>query len=122
MATDSKSRKTMSSLEQLQEFTTVVADTGEISAIKEYAAVLPCLLPSVPPSPRAPTRYTPTDATTNPSLLLKAAELDEYSSLVEDAVKRAKESGLSGKDQLEFAMDQLSVNFGLEILKIVPGT
>ena len=76
-----------SALEQLKEFTVIVADTGEFSAIKTYH---------------------PQDATTNPSLLLKAAILPEYKPLVDDAVTHALESGGSEHEQLDLAMDYLS--------------
>lgn len=75
--------------------TTIVADTGEIEEIK---------------------KYRPTDATTNPSLILKAAEMPAYHPLVEEAVKFGKKRG-----GLQDALDKVFVNFGLEILKIVPG-
>ena len=83
----------MNKLVQLREFSTVVADTGDIDAIG---------------------KYTPTDATTNPSLLLKAAGKKEYRHLIDKAVQAA------GGDS-ELLMDQLAVNFGKEILKIIPG-
>jgi transaldolase len=83
----------MNKLAQLRELSTVVADTGDIEAIG---------------------KYTPTDATTNPSLLLKAAGKKEYRHLIDTAVRAA------GGDS-ELLMDQLAVNFGNEILKIIPG-
>lgn len=83
----------MNKLARLREMSTVVADTGDIDAIG---------------------KYTPTDATTNPSLLLKAAEKSEYRHLVDKAVKAARGDS-------ELLMDQLAVNFGNEILKIIPG-
>ena len=91
----------MSQLEQLRKLTQIVADTGEINTIKEYK---------------------PQDATTNPSLIYKAAKLKEYEYLVDDAIKYAKESNKSTKEeQLSLCMDKLFVNFGVEILKIIPG-
>jgi len=81
-------------LEQLKKFTTVVADTGDFGAIKEF---------------------TPQDATTNPSLILKAAEMPEYKHLVEQAVVEKKGQGV------EAVLDRILILFGLEILKIVPG-
>jgi transaldolase len=87
----------MNKLEQLKSMTTVVADTGDIEAIKQYL---------------------PQDATTNPSLVYKAAQLPQYQSLIEDAAKRAK---LQDGDTLENALDILSVKLGVEILKTVPG-
>ena len=83
----------MNKLAQLRAMSTVVADTGDIDAIG---------------------KYTPTDATTNPSLLLKAAGKSEYRHLIDRAVKAAR-------GDRELLMDQLSVNFGNEILGIIPG-
>eukprot|EP00353_Schmidingerella_taraikaensis_P011550 CAMPEP_0185569684 /NCGR_PEP_ID=MMETSP0434-20130131/2229_1 /TAXON_ID=626734 ORGANISM="Favella taraikaensis, Strain Fe Narragansett Bay" /NCGR_SAMPLE_ID=MMETSP0434 /ASSEMBLY_ACC=CAM_ASM_000379 /LENGTH=332 /DNA_ID=CAMNT_0028184547 /DNA_START=13 /DNA_END=1011 /DNA_ORIENTATION=- len=102
MATESpkKARVGASTLKQLEEYTQVVADTGDFEAMKEF---------------------TPQDATTNPSLLLKAAEMPKYSALFDDAIRYGKESGKSGQEQLDVTMDKLAVNFGLEILKLVPG-
>ncbi|WP_025819620.1 transaldolase [Shewanella marina] len=87
-------------LEQLKAFTTIVADTGDIEAIK---------------------RYQPEDATTNPSLILKASEIPEYSPLIADAVAWAKAQSNDLQQQIEDAGDKLAVNIGLEILKYVPG-
>ncbi len=87
-------------LEQLKLMTSIVADTGDIDAIR---------------------RHCPEDATTNPSLLLKAATLSEYAPLIEDAVSWAKSQGNDRKQQVHDAMDKLAVNVGLEVLKIVPG-
>ncbi len=81
-------------LEQLKEYTTVVADTGEFEAIKSFA---------------------PEDATTNPSLLLKVAQLDDYRYLIDQAAKQ-----ITTKDIANLS-DQLAVNVGLEILKVIPG-
>lgn len=90
----------MNKLEQLRKMTTIVADTGEIEEIK---------------------KYHPTDATTNPSLILKAAEMPTYHPLVEEAVKWGKKKGRTVDEQLKFALEKVFVNFGIEILKIVPG-
>ncbi|EOD53739.1 transaldolase [Aeromonas molluscorum] len=87
-------------LTQLKALTTVVADTGDIEAIK---------------------RYQPTDATTNPSLVLKAAEIPEYAPLIDDAIAWAKAQSQDQAQQLIDAGDKLAVNIGLEVLKIVPG-
>lgn len=87
-------------LEQLRQLTTVVADTGDIEAIK---------------------KFQPEDATTNPSLLLKAAAIPEYQSLIDDAVSWAKSQSDDLSQQITDAGDKLAVNIGLEILKIVPG-
>jgi len=88
------------SLEKLKEFTKVVADTGDFQSIK---------------------KYQPQDSTTNPSLILAASQKPEYHSLIEDAVNYGKTHGSDLKRKLELAMDKLAVNFGIEILKIVPG-
>lgn len=87
-------------LEQLKALTTIVADTGDIEAIK---------------------RYAPQDATTNPSLVLKAAQIPEYSPLIDDAIAWAKAQSKDLQQQLDDAGDKLAVNIGVEILKYVPG-
>ncbi|WP_028773160.1 transaldolase [Shewanella waksmanii] len=87
-------------LEQLKTLTTIVADTGDIEAIK---------------------RYQPQDATTNPSLILKAAQIPEYAHLIDNAIAWAKSQSNDINQQIEDAGDKLAVNIGLEILKIVPG-
>ena len=87
-------------LEQLKSFTTIVADTGDIEAIK---------------------RYQPQDATTNPSLILKAAQIPDYGHLIDNAITWAKSQSDVIEQQLEDAGDKLAVNIGVEILKIVPG-
>jgi len=86
-------------LEQLKKLTTVVADTGDIDSIK---------------------KYSPTDATTNPSLILKAAQQPQYKELVTSAVQYG-ESASSDTEKMALTMDKIAVNFGSEILKIVPG-
>jgi len=86
-------------LEQLRQMTTVVADTGEIDAIR---------------------RCAPVDATTNPSLLFKAAQQPEYAELVNSAIAFGKQGHTSGK-RLQMTLDKISVNFGVEILKLIPG-
>ena len=64
----------------------------------------------------------PTDATTNPSLIFKASKLPEYASLVDAAVKYGKEHGKGNeKETLALVLDKLSVAFGTEIIKIIPG-
>jgi len=87
-------------LEKLKQYTTVVADTGDFASIE---------------------KYKPQDATTNPSLILAAAQLPQYQKLVDDAIKYGKAHGKTVEDQTEKALDMLFVNFGVEILKIVPG-
>ncbi|EDW16104.2 probable transaldolase [Drosophila mojavensis] len=94
-----KSRK-MSALEQLKRVTTVVADTGDFESINAYK---------------------PTDATTNPSLILNASAMDRYKNLVLHAVEYGKHVDGSQERKVAEAMDYLSVLFGCEILKIVPG-
>ena len=86
-------------LDQLKQFTIVVADTGDFASLKQFA---------------------PRDATTNPSLILKAAQMPEYQFLVDKAIADNKAKA-SGKELLNQVLDQLTVLFGLEILKIVPG-
>lgn len=87
-------------LDQLRKLTTVVADTGEIDAIK---------------------KYQPEDATTNPSLIFKAAQIPEYSKYIDEAIAWAKTQSDDKAQQLEDACDMLSVTIGKEILKTVPG-
>ncbi|GAM70343.1 transaldolase [Vibrio sp. JCM 19236] len=87
-------------LAQLSELTTIVADTGEIEAIK---------------------KYQPQDATTNPSLILKAAQLDEYQDLIQQAIEYAKGQSQDRNEQIQYACDMLAVNIGKEILKTIPG-
>ncbi|MEY8203740.1 MAG: transaldolase [Bermanella sp.] len=87
----------MNKLEQLKTMTTVVADTGDIEAIKQYR---------------------PEDATTNPSLVYKAAQLPQYQSLIKDAAQWAKQQE---GDTLENTLDMVAVKLGVEILKTVPG-
>ena len=79
--------------------TTVVADTGDVQSIEAYQ---------------------PTDATTNPSLIYKAASLPQYENLVYEAIAYAKSKSDDPTEQLAKAMDKVAVNFGCEILKIVP--
>lgn len=88
-----------SKLEQLKKFTDVVADTGDIEAIR---------------------LYKPLDATTNPSLVYKAAQMPQYQDLVTASINASKSIADSAK-QLSAACDHLAVGIGLEILKIVPG-
>lgn len=87
-------------LEQLKSMTAIVADTGDIEAIR---------------------RHHPEDATTNPSLLLKAATLPEYAPLIDDAIAWAKAQSNDREQQAHDAMDKLAVDVGVEVLKIVPG-
>ncbi|MGO3345888.1 MAG: transaldolase [Marinomonas sp.] len=87
-------------LSQLKEFTTIVADTGDITAIKQFL---------------------PEDATTNPSLMLKASKIPEYAPFLEQAIAWAKEQSSDKEQQLIDASDKLAVIVGTEILKYVPG-
>ena len=87
-------------LDSLRNMTVVVADTGDIDAIK---------------------KYQPQDATTNPSLILSASALPQYAPLIDEAIAYAKAQSADKAQQLIDAEDKLAVNIGLEILKIVPG-
>lgn len=90
----------MNKLDLLREMTVVVADTGDINSI---------------------TKFSPTDATTNPSLILKSSQNEVYKGLITDAVNYAK-TKVSGREKiLDKAITRVSVNFGKEILKIIPG-
>lgn len=90
----------MSLLDSLKKFTTVVADTGDIESMRQFK---------------------PQDATTNPSLLMKAAQQPQYRPLVEAALADAERTGVAASKRPEAFLDRLAVNFGKEILKIVPG-
>ena len=85
-------------LDQLKAHSIIVADTGDFESIR---------------------KYQPQDATTNPSLLLKAAQMEEYQAVVDKAVADAKQEA-SGDAALGEAMDNIATAFGTEILKIVP--
>src|SRR5687767_13367464 len=87
-------------LEQLKQMTKVVADTGDFATLRQYA---------------------PLDATTNPSLILKAALMPEYKHLVEKAVTDNRHANVPGSSLAGHVVDHLLVLFGVEILKIVPG-
>jgi len=86
-------------LDQLKQFTTVVADTGDFATLKQF---------------------TPRDATTNPSLIFKAAQMPEYQFIVDKAIADNKAKA-SGDELLHRVLDDLLILFGVEILKIVPG-
>ena len=88
----------MNKFEKLKEHTIIVADTGEIDQIK---------------------KYRPTDATTNPSLILKASEIVEYKPLIEEAIQHGKSK--KGGRSLDLIITKVFVNFGVEILKHIPG-
>tara|TARA_R110002096_G_scaffold65006_4_gene158354 strand:- start:86612 stop:87595 length:984 start_codon:yes stop_codon:yes gene_type:complete len=90
----------MNKLEQLRQMTDVVADTGDIEAIA---------------------KYKPVDATTNPSLLLKAAALPQYSDLIDSTVAAVKAENVADNDLIDELADRYAVAIGCEILKVVPG-
>ncbi len=90
----------MNQLDQLKKVTTVVSDTGDFSQLKQYS---------------------PTDSTTNPSLIYAASQEAQYEPLLKDAIAFGKAHGKTEQEHLSFALDKVFVNFGLEILKIVPG-
>src|SRR5215213_9556965 len=90
----------MNLLESLKRHTIVVADTGDIEAIHQYR---------------------PQDATTNPSLIYQAAQQTAYAALLDDAIQFALQSSGDRAVRRAAGMDRLMVNFGCEILKIVPG-
>ncbi len=87
-------------LEQLRALTTVVADTGDIKDIS---------------------KYQPEDATTNPSLILKAAQIAEYAPLIDQSIAYAKAQSNDKAQQIQDTCDMLAVNIGKEILNVVPG-
>ncbi len=99
-AQKSGTQTALNQLDQLKKFTKVVADTGDFEKLKEY---------------------TPQDATTNPSLIFKAAQMPDYKVLVDKAIADTRKFGKSGQAQISEIMDYLLVLFGSEILKIVPG-
>ncbi|HIK22240.1 MAG TPA: transaldolase [Thermosynechococcus sp. M3746_W2019_013] len=93
----------MNLLEQLRQMTVVVADTGDILAIQ---------------------KFTPRDATTNPSLITAAAQMKEYQPIVDETLRQAKAdlgSGATPREIVSLAVDRLAVAFGLKILQIIPG-
>lgn len=91
---------TASKLDQLREMTTVVADTGDIEAVR---------------------RLKPVDCTTNPTLILKAVETPAYAHLVDEAIGWGRTQGGSGDATVHAVCDRLAVTFGAELTKIVPG-
>lgn len=97
---EDKKIKMASSLDQLKQFTTIVADTGDFETMQTFK---------------------PTDATTNPSLILSAANMEKYSHLIDKAIEHGIENGKTVDEKVSEAMDMLCVLFGCEILKIVPG-
>jgi transaldolase len=95
-----KSQARLNQLDQLKKFTKVVADTADFESIKDFK---------------------PQDATTNPSLVYAATQKPQYAHVVEEVLADRKKSGLSGHDQIEDICDHLLVQFGCDILEIVPG-
>src|SRR5271170_653282 len=91
---------TATQLDQLKQFTVVVADTGDFASLKQYA---------------------PRDATTNPSLILKAALMPEYKFIMDKVIADSKSIAAGGNERIRHIMDGLLVAFGTEILKIIPG-
>ena len=91
---------TLNQLEQLKRYTKVVADTGDFATLKAY---------------------TPSDATTNPTLIFKAAQMAEYKYVVDRALSEARKANLSKEALAKQVVDYLLVLFGVEILKLIPG-
>ena len=100
VADDTKTETKPSQLDQLKKFTKVVADTGDFESIKDFK---------------------PQDATTNPSLIFAATQKEQYARLLEEVIADRKGSGLSGAAKIEDIIDHLLVQFGCDILEIVPG-
>src|ERR1051326_8148860 len=90
----------LNQLEQLKKFTKVVADTADFESVRQFK---------------------PQDATTNPSLLFRSTQKEQYGHLLEEVLTDRKKSGLSGHEQIEDICDHLLVQFGTDILGIVPG-
>ena len=95
-----QTNKKLNQLEQIKAWTTVVADTADFESIREFK---------------------PQDATTNPSLVYAATQKENYSHFLEEVLARRRKSGLSGHQQIEDICDHLLVQFGCDILEIVPG-
>jgi transaldolase len=100
VAEEKKTETNLNQLDQLKKFTKVVADTADFESMKEFR---------------------PQDATTNPSLVYAATQKPEYAHLLEDVLADRKKSVLSGHEQIEDICDHLLVQFGCDILEIVPG-
>jgi transaldolase len=100
VAEEKKTETKLSQLDQLKKFTKVVADTADFESIKDFK---------------------PEDATTNPSLVYAATQKPGYAHLLEEVLADRKKSGLSGHEQIEDICDHLLVQFGCDILEIVPG-
>src|SRR5712691_7740763 len=100
IAEEKKAGTKLNQLEQLKKFTKVVADTADFESIKEFK---------------------PQDATTNPSLVYAATQKQQYTHLLDEVLTDRKKSGLSGAAQIEDIIDHLLVQFGCDLLEIVPG-
>src|SRR5207244_6121602 len=101
IVTEAKKRETkLNQLKQLKKFTKIVADTADFKSIKEFKTQ---------------------DATTNPSLVYAATQKPEYAHLLDEVLADRKKSGLSGAAEIEDICDHLLVQFGCDILEIVPG-
>jgi transaldolase len=99
-ATAPEQKTQLSQLDQIRKFTKIVADTADFESIKDFK---------------------PEDATTNPSLVYAATQKEQYGRLLEQVLTKRKQSGLSGQQQIEDICDHLLVQFGTDILQIVPG-
>jgi transaldolase len=97
---EKETKTKLNQLEQLKKFTKIVADTADFESVKQFK---------------------PQDATTNPSLVYAATQKEQYSHLLDEVLKDRKKSGLSGHEQIEDICDHLLVQFGTDILEIVPG-
>jgi len=100
VAEDKKAGTKLNQLEELKKFTKVVADTADFESIKDFK---------------------PEDATTNPSLVYAATQKQQYTHLLDEVLADRKKSGLGGQAQVEDICDHLLVQFGCDILEIVPG-
>jgi transaldolase len=88
-------------LENLKNYSSIVADTGDIDSIR---------------------KFSPEDCTTNPSLIFKAVESKKYQSLVDNVIKHSKSRKFnSSSDKVDYIVDQLAITFGIELANIVPG-
>ena len=100
MSETQKPRPGLNQLEQIKEFTQVVADTGDFESIREFK---------------------PQDATTNPSLIYAATQKEDYVHLLDEVIVDRKRSGLTGAAQIDDIIEHLLVKFGCEFLEIIPG-
>jgi transaldolase len=100
VAEEKKTETKLNQLEQLKKFTKIVADTADFESMK---------------------KFKPQDATTNPSLVYAATQKEQYAHLIDEVLTDRKKSGLSGHEQVEDICDHLLVQFGTDILEIVPG-